>query len=263
MIDMTPCLCLKGKGNGLWLAEVFNVVYKGHDELKPIEQMGTIKVKDEVNEQFLYKVSRTEKRRPVIQHLDEVVLTGPRIASISAKGSLTLDVDLFHGVCKNSFHISNCRRDDSLEICSPLERKITLEDGRGDISVFYAIFDNATEAHLEVKLFADNDFTKEVCGVVAATTSKIKTREYSSLLFVKKPSDKVKVGSSKQLPLSRSIVAVPLDSELFLDIHLRTSDEHVIFEDTFKFWAERAGTRKELRNGKNCKIQVKVTWKCV
>ncbi|KAL8134007.1 uncharacterized protein LOC141714580 [Apium graveolens] len=226
----------------------------------PNEQVGTIKVKDEVNEHFLYKASRTDKRKTPIQHLDEIVLTGPRETSISAKGPLTLIVDLFYGAYKDTFHIRDCPSNDWIEKCAPLEREITSQDGRGDVYIFYAIFDNATEARLEVKLLADNNITNEVCGVVASSSSKIKSLEYSSMLFVKKPSDKVKVGRSKLLPLSTNIVAVPLDSELFLDIHLKTSVEHVIFEDTFKFRAERAGTRKELKNGKNCKIQVKVIW---
>ncbi|KAK1361734.1 hypothetical protein POM88_046208 [Heracleum sosnowskyi] len=124
----------------------------------------------------------------------------------------------------------------------------------GDVYVFFAIFDNATEAHLEVKLFVDNNITNEFYGVVAASSTKIKSLEYSSMLFVRKPSEKVKIGRSKLLPLSRSIVAMSLDSELFLNIYLETSEEHVIIEDSFKFQAERAGTRKELKNGKNCKI---------
>lgn len=247
------------KNKGLWLVEVFNVVYKGKADLKPNKQIGTIKVNDGVNDQYLYKVEKIDKRNPSIQHLDEIVLTGPRIASISAQDSLTIDVDLFCGVYKDSFCIYPTS--DSVNICSPLERKITSKDGKGEIYLFYAIFDKATVAHLKVKCLADGNFTAEVYGVIAASTSKIRTMESLSMLFIKKPSDKIKVGPCKIFPLSRSIVAVPLESELFLDIHLMTSDEHNIYEGTVKFQAEQTGTCKKIVLGERCKIQVTVTWK--
>lgn len=241
--------------------EVFNVVYKGKDELKPNKQLGTIKVNDGVNDHYLYKVEKVDKRKPSIQHLDEIVLTGPRIASISAQDSLAIDVDLFCGAYKDSFCIYNCPASNLVNKSYALERKITSEDGKGEICLFYAIFSNATTAHLEVKWLADYKGTTEVCGVIAASTSKIRTMESLSMLFIKKPSDKIKVGPCKIFPLSRSIVAVPLESELLLDISLMASDEQNIYQGTVKFQAEQAGTRKQIVFGERCKIQVKVTWK--
>ncbi|XP_074347638.1 uncharacterized protein LOC141686504 [Apium graveolens] len=245
--------------HGLWLAEVFKVVYHGHEELTPHRQIGTIKVNDELNEHYLYKVGRTDKRKPSIRHMDEVMLTGPRISSISTENSLTIDVDLFRGAYKDTFYIKDILNDDSVKICYPLQRRIISKDGRGEIVILYAIYDNAIEAQLEIKLLADDNFTLEVYGVVAASTTKLDSFEHISMLFLKKPDDKIKVRRRRLLPLSRSIVAVPLETELIVDIHLLTGDENHIFEGTVKFKAERGGTRRQLVEGKKCKILVEVT----
>lgn len=250
-------LCLMKKG--LWLMEVFKVVYHNRFESKPNRQFGTIKIDDGVNCQYLYKVNRMYKHKPLVQHMDELVLTGPRNASISANKSITIDVNLFGGTYKDSFYIST---NDTLEICSPLERRIISKDGRGEIIVLYAIFNNATQAHVEVRFLAHDDFTTEIYGVVAASTSKIESSEHTSLLFAKKPSDKIKVQHCKLLPLSRSIIAVPLNSKLNLAIRMMIGDDTNLFEKIVTFQAERTGTHKQLVEGKSCKIQVKVTWNC-
>lgn len=85
---------------------MFKVVYQGHDDVKPDRQIDTIKVNDEVNDHYLYKVDKKDRRKVTIQYLDEVVLTGPRIAAISAENSLTIDVDLFRGAYKDFLYIN-------------------------------------------------------------------------------------------------------------------------------------------------------------
>lgn len=246
---------------GLWKAEVFRVVYQDADEVKPDRQIGTIRVSDGVNDHYVYNVNKSDRRKPTIRYLDDVVLTGPQIASISAENSFAIDVNLFNGAYKDFFRIEDCPTDDLLKICSPLQRKITSKDGSGEIAILFAIFKNATEAHVGVKLLADDDFTTGVYGAVTACTDKMKSHQHSSILFLKKPNDKIIIGHTKLFPLSRSIVAVPLESEFILDMHLLTGDNDCLFKGSVKFKAERNITRKKLVDGKNCKIQVKVTWK--
>lgn len=250
------------KEKGLWLAEVFNVVYRGRDKIEPHKQIGTIKVSDDVNGHYLYKVEDVDQRKPSLQQIDELLLSGPTKSSISAEESLTIDVDLFGGAFKDSLYIDDCPSDDSLKTGSPLEMKIVSEDGTGEIYVLYAVFDNAIEAQLEVKFLADDDFPIQVYGCVAASTSKIEAPGYSSMLFLERPCGKIEVGPSKLLPLSRSIVAVPLEFELLVDMHLMTGDEIDIYEDTVSFQAQRTGTSIKVVTGKKCKIEVKVCWKC-
>ncbi|KAK1356656.1 hypothetical protein POM88_049912 [Heracleum sosnowskyi] len=160
------------KEKRLWLAEVFNVVYRGRDNIKPQKQIGKIKVSDGVNDHYLYKVEEVDEGKPSLQQIDELVLSGPTKSSISAQDSLKIDVDLFGGAFKDALYIDDCPTDD----------------------------------------------------------------------FLKK--------------------AVPLEFELLVDIHLMTGDEIDIYEDTVSFQAHRTGTSIEVLTGKNCKIEVKVKWKC-
>lgn len=236
------------------------MVYRGRDKIEPHKQIGSIKVGEDENDHYLYKVEEVDERKPSLEQIDELVLTGPMKSSISAEDSLTIDVDLFGGSFKDSLYIDDCP--DSLKMGSPLEMKIVSEDGTGEICVLYAVYDNAVEAQLEVKLLADDDFSTQVYGCVAASSSKIEATGFSSMLFLERPCGKIEVGPSKLLPLSRSIVAVPLGFELLVDIHLMTGNEIEIYEDTVSFWAQRTGTSSKVVNGKKCKIEVKVSWKC-
>lgn len=63
--------------------------------------------------------------------------------------------------------INDCPTDDSLEVCSPLQRKIISKEGRGEIGVLFAIFKNATEACLEVKFLPDDDFATGLYGAIS------------------------------------------------------------------------------------------------
>lgn len=179
----------------MWLLEVFNIVYKGQIELKSHQQIGTIKVSNEVNTHYLYKVNfrKAEKRKPLMKCCDEFVLSGPNIGSISAKGSITVDIDLFCGAYKESFTFYNCSLSPYTVPSWPIEKKIKSKDGLGEICIMYAIFDNATEANIKIQFFTDDGYNPEVYGVVTASTSDIEPLEFSSMLFIKKSRDKIKV----------------------------------------------------------------------
>lgn len=242
--------------------EVFNVVYKGRKELNPNQQIGTIKVNDGVHDHYLYNVSTVDEQMPSVEQNDEIVLSGPHLQPLSAKGCLTFHVKLFCDGFEDTFTLYNCPDNTSIEKCAPIETKITSKDGRGEISLLYAVFNNATEAHIEVEFIPMSpDFKPEVFGVVVASTSVIYTLEYSSMLFVKKKSNMTKVAGNK-FPLSRSLVAVPLGSELYLDMHLKMADGESLVRGTATFQACRDGRFSEDVMGKNCKFVVKVDWNC-
>ncbi|KAK1356657.1 hypothetical protein POM88_049913 [Heracleum sosnowskyi] len=150
------------KEKRLWLAEVFNVVYRGRDNIKPQKQIGMIKVSDDVNDHYFYKVEEVDEGKPSLQQIDELVLSGPTKSSISAEDSLKIDVDLFGGAFKDALYIDDCPTDDFLKKGSPLEMKIVSEDGTGEIYVLYAVFDNAIEAQLEF-IIGGNDETGFTC----------------------------------------------------------------------------------------------------
>ncbi|KAK1356663.1 hypothetical protein POM88_049919 [Heracleum sosnowskyi] len=164
------------KEKRLWLAEVFNVVYRGRDNIKPQKQIGTIKVSDDVNDHYFYKVEEVDEGKPSLQQIDELVLSGPTKSSISAEDSLKIDVDLFGGAFKDALYIDDCPTDDFLKKGSPLEMKIVSEDGTGEIYVLYAVFDNAIEAQLETTSRSNNidDMEELQGGAAQQTTSKEK-----------------------------------------------------------------------------------------
>ncbi|KAK1356665.1 hypothetical protein POM88_049921 [Heracleum sosnowskyi] len=163
------------KEKRLWLAEVFNVVYRGRDNIKPQKQIGTIKVSDDVNDHYFYKVEDVDEGKPSLQQIDELVLSGPTKSSISAEDSLKIDVDLFGGAFKDALYIDDCPTDDFLKKGSPLEMKIVSEDGTGEIYVLYAVFDNAIEAQLETTSRSNNidDMEELQGGAAQQTTSKV------------------------------------------------------------------------------------------
>ena len=119
------------KDKGLWLADVFNVLYRGCDMIMPEKQIGTIKVSDDQNDHYLYKVVDADMTKSSLQQIDEqLMLNGPEISSISAEDSLKIDVDLFCGAFKDTLYIDDCPSDDSIETDSPLEIKIVSEYGK-------------------------------------------------------------------------------------------------------------------------------------
>ncbi|KAK1400427.1 hypothetical protein POM88_000032 [Heracleum sosnowskyi] len=201
----------------LYLAEVFNVIYLGPDEIKPEKQIGTIVISDDYSSQYLYQVESVDMNRPAIQPRDELILTGPHEESISR----------------------SC----------PLEKRILSKDGTGEILVLCALFNNAMEAHLEIELLTNDESAINGHGVVAASTSAILQPGFSSTVFMKKPSSGMNVGHKEQIPLSRSVIAVPYESTLFLDFHLLDDDENDIVEGFVEFLAKPGSESKQRFKG--------------
>ncbi|MCI60295.1 hypothetical protein A2U01_0081550, partial [Trifolium medium] len=81
------------------------------------------------------------------------------------------------------------------------------------------------EAHLEIELLTNDESAVNVHGVVAASTSTILDPTFSSMVFLKKPSFGINVGHKEKIPLSRSVVAVPYESVLYIEFHLVDDDE--------------------------------------
>ncbi|KAK1374890.1 hypothetical protein POM88_031083 [Heracleum sosnowskyi] len=210
-----------------YLAEVFNVIYLGRGEIKPEKQIGTIKVQDDISSHYLYEVNYVDMTRPTIQPGDELILAGPNLQSFSSD-ILEIDIDLFCGDYKGSI-CYDCYPCNQRLRNKPIEKRIISKDGTGEILVLYSLFNNSVEAHLEIKLLTnDNSATANLHGVVAASISDIDRPACSSMLFLKKPGYGINVGRGDPIPLSRSIVAVPYESMLYLDFHLVTGEDDIV-----------------------------------
>ncbi|KAK1394137.1 hypothetical protein POM88_013193 [Heracleum sosnowskyi] len=107
----------------------------------------------------------------------------------------------------------------------PLKRVVESEDGNQVLTMLYAFFENAVEAHVEVKITGvESDF--DLYGVITARTSAITETPYSSILFFKDEEEKmsVKRGDGEiDIDLSRRIVGVPLGSQLILQFYWESS----------------------------------------
>ncbi|KAK1400396.1 hypothetical protein POM88_000001 [Heracleum sosnowskyi] len=247
------------QAQGLYLAEVFNVIYLGPDEIKPEKQIGTIVVSDVHSSQYLYQVESVDMNRPAIQPRDELILRGPDKESISSEGRLKIEVDLFCGDYKSSICYKWFPVDKELHN-SPLEKRILSKDGSGEILVLYALFNNAMEAHLEIELLTSDESAINVHGVVAASTSAILQPAFSSMVFMKKPSSGMNVRHKERIPLSRSVIAVPYESTLFLDFHLLDDDENDIVAGFVEFLAKPGSESKQRFKGAKGEILATVTW---
>lgn len=239
---------------GRFLAEVFKVVYLGSDEVTPDKQLGTIKIRNHRYHHYIYNVGNADTRKSSIKHGDQLTLTGPALAPISCpSGFLVIEVDLFCGAFKRSVRIDWAPVPG--DECKYLERRIKSKDGSGEILISFGMFFYATEAFLEVILLTKDNSAASVGGVVAAYSSNSVNLDFSSSLFSNR---NIKVQSGEPIPLSRSIVVVPLRCKLFLDINLCCGNETIV--GTLEFDADLSGTYHKNLLGTKCEIKAKVTW---
>lgn len=133
-----------------------------------------------------------------------------------------------------------------------------------------ALFERAAEACVKIELcnFNSNSDDIHLFGVIRAGTSAIKHPAYTSLLYFKDyadPGEKIQVrpGHDTLIPLSRNFVAVPLESELILEIVLLGDDSEKIVVDTVTFPAKEGQPFSESKPIKCSRgeIIVEVSWR--
>lgn len=238
-----------------FIAEIFKVVYKGK-EVEPEKQLGTIIVKNRKYHHFLYNGDDAYRCKLSIKNDDELILTGPSLASITCpSGHLVIDVDLFCGAFKESINV-NWIPSHHGEECHYGEKSIKSRyDDDDEILIYFGMFYRATEAVVEISLFTTDGSVVEFCGSVTAHTSAEDGTKYSSLLF-----SYMEVQSEEPIPLSRSIVAVPMKSQLSVKIDFSSNDKSVQFDKILIFDPKLVGAEEKKIPGTNCEIFAKVTW---
>lgn len=199
--------------------------------------------------------------KPDIKSGAHIILNGPAEASIDAAGGFCLRFYL----C-GAFHGSINVESDVESEMPPLPQKAVFlsDDGKRFFKIYYAIFHNAVEANVKVKL----THAKSECdlyGAISARTSAISHPAYSTIIFFKEEhGEKMKLKSGKEtsLSLSRSFVAVPLGFQLILEFGLIIDNKRLqdkLFIDV-KTDAERSNTFYEIPCS-HCKIQVEIDWR--
>lgn len=217
--------------------EVFNIIYLGVDNVKPKDQHGSITLISDKGSQLLYSVQKNDvdTTHPTIHFKDDLVVTvkGPTCYF----KNLRMGFDLFSRAYKGTLDIQWMPEDyedcgDTKAILEHLDSEVVLQekrmqssDGTGEISILLGLFPNAAVAELKVKLLG-NFAGLDVYGVVVASNSKVDDFKGTSVLFAKKANRKINLGADGGIPLSKSCVAVPLNSVLYVHISLHVNGEH-------------------------------------
>ncbi|KAI3410778.1 uncharacterized protein J3R85_018438 [Psidium guajava] len=227
------------------LVEVFSVVRE-----KDIggKLYGKITVTDGVSCQSVYNQTRDEGDSGLA-----ALLTGPA-GCISAYGSFIIDVDLMDDikgqVSWNVYDITNAY--DKL-----LQGNVSGQ--KGSVTVNYAVFREAVEAIVEVTLSNGDGNDADVYGQITAHNSNL-TNKVPSFKRLRMRGQKVR--PREHIPLSRSVLAVPLNSSLMVWANLFDKPEsgREIANGTATFLANYSGTSEKDISGKYGTIRVKVTW---
>ncbi|KAL2944014.1 60 kDa jasmonate-induced protein [Bienertia sinuspersici] len=144
----------------------------------------------------------------------------------------------------------------------------------GFAAVHYMIFSNAFKAHVEVRLFPKSsaDVSANVCGHLVAYyrgcdySNSYRKKYYRSRLFYVPHNNSVEMTMGSNITLSRSVVAVPAISSLYIEADLRVialtdvgnSKMESVF-GTVEFEIDMSLTSKVIK-GENCWIKLSVKY---
>jgi hypothetical protein len=99
----------------------------------------------------------------------------------------------------------------------------TISTSHGPLEVTYAVLSNAVEATVQVRLLLAEQGAAADILVHGRITAGCRDLDAQSVLFRRDAEEKVAVTRDSHVPLSRSVVAVPLTSQLLIAAALHTS----------------------------------------
>lgn len=244
---------------GIPLMEVFGLLYLGHAPVTAENQSGTITIVSNRGKQYLYEVPEEEIEdvdltKATLMYKDDIPVSVKAPTCCFTK--LFMNFDLFSGRYKGDIKVNVdwgfIKRCNGQVLC--MEKRIISRDCTGEIAVRMGFFANATVARFNITL-ADQAAGTDAYGIVVASNSKLDyAPKFASVLFVRKESDSVQLGDNGVIPLSKSLVGVPLDSFLHVDICLIINGVH--FPASVKFKADTAGKTTDIVRGTPIKVTV-------
>ncbi|GMY36330.1 60 kDa jasmonate-induced protein [Fagus crenata] len=238
----------QAEAQGQPMVEVFSVRINHINGENPTSLYGTITVTDGLGSQYIYNREKEDSKS--IHPGDNVFLTGPA-RSISAYDSFTINLAL---IDKNTDHEFS-KGEISWNVYNTTNEydKLLSEDVHGEygsVTVNYVVLSNAVEATVEVTL--ENEAAENIYGRLTISNG---VSEFESVLVQKTKVEEDKdVRAGESIRLSRSVVAVPLNSALTI------SYDDEIAKTTARFPAQLAGTSEKIISGKHGEINVKVNW---
>lgn len=238
------------------MMEVFGIIYQGGDDVEPGKQSGWIKLESASGFRYIYKVRKVKKGMESIKQGDELVVNakGPIRYNMYSTDSNVVHFDVFSGAYKGTNN-DLCEWSPSC-LNGAYLNKISLGsiDKSGEIVVVMGLYPHAMVAKVEVTLLGEYKSAPKVYGVVAASNSELDVAMCTSMLFLKKDCNLTPVGNDGVIPLSRSHVAVPFGSYLYIDISLHVDRNNR--EASIKFPSRKLGPHV----GGNEFFKVKVEW---
>lgn len=254
---------------GRALLEVFAVIVNNIDGESPGDLYGTIRVTDGLLSQYIY--NRERGNYESIYPNGKATLTGPTQSCVSALDGFIIEVALMD-------KDADLSPDDEVskgeiawsvyDIYTNVYDKTLFEkiDGSyGSVNVVYGILSNAVQAYVEVTMInGDGEDPADVYGSILAGNNDPEVGKQEIALFQRGSGDYIGVGKGALIPLSRSIVAVPLKSELIIradlfDYDTLSSDDEIA-KGSLNFPAKLAGEVEGFISGEYGQIKVKVTW---
>lgn len=235
--------------------DVFGIVYLGDDEVPPEDQLGTIRITDHyTNVGFdLYKVDSVDLFNPSIKFGDPIMFSG---APNTEFQEFDIEFNLFCGAYMGSIKEYELDEYDGNNV-EVIEDTIYAVDGTSQIRVQFGLFSSATIANVVMTLLGNSADTN-VHGFVFASNSRLDSSSCASILFWKNSDSKVPV-KDHVIPLSKSSVGVPLNSEFSLAISLICDNQKYKTKVTVLVDKESFLYDKEFCDNK---LRVSVTFKC-
>ncbi|KAK9287303.1 hypothetical protein L1049_015716 [Liquidambar formosana] len=209
----------------------------------------------------IYKRSR--ENAEIISSGDSILLCGPSSA-IYALDPLIIEIAL-------TFEYKNGRLDDeamyrwrewnfSFEKIDDTPKFEDVVGLYGKVVMNYALYSNAVLATVEVKLFKRGDKNSaKLYGKITARNTLI-SEDAESVLFRRKSDETIDVLPKQVIPLSRSIVSVPLESFLVIEANMWDSFDNEIANGIVKFRAHCSWVYRQSIHGESGWITVRVTW---
>lgn len=254
---------------GRALFEVFAVIINNIDGESPGDLYGTITVTDGLFSQYIY--NRERGNYESVKPNEKATLTGPTQSCVSALDDIIIQVALMD-------KDADASPDDQVskgeiawsvyDIYTNVYDKTLFEkvDGAyGSVNVVYGVLSNAVQAYVEVIMInGDEEDPADVYGSILAGSTHPEFEKQELVLFHRDSGDYIKVGKGAVIPLLRSIVAVPLNSQLIVRANLLDHDtlspDDEIANGTKNFPAKLSGEVQDFINGRYGQIKVKVTW---
>lgn len=204
---------------GVALVQVFTVQVNNIDDKDPGQLYGTITVGNGLYTESLY--NRTSDNSESIKPGQNVSLIGPS-GSVSAFGNVSVDLLLNSKgtVSGDNVIINQVISWNSNNMADVYDQLISQQldgSGRSSVTVNYAVLRNAAVAGVTVTV----QETTKVYGRVSACYDKWEDPKTTCLLFDEASDNYVEVKRLETIPMSRSVVAAPLDRSLKVTASLK------------------------------------------